>query len=634
MSALRLRLRLREPFLSPYRRRGDPFESLLARSTYLAHYCRGGETWTDTIRRVVEGNCSECAVDEREAEELFHLFWTMQALPPGRGLWVGGVEGIPAEARKNCWYTTLYDLDDWCWTADKLMLGGGVGVGLQRIDSLPVVARGRPELRVYCSPEHPNAKEVQADEGSWTPYLVPDTRTGWIESLRDALYGAFSGRSVALDVSRIRPRGTPLKTFGGIACGPGPLTSLLRSAWQIVRGAEGRRLTSVEALDVTNLIGLCVKSGNVRRSALIVLGDADDHAFRDAKKDLSKVLAYRSTSNNSIAVRSREALERLDWNALAEDCAEFGEPGVVNMPLAWETDPHTTGVNPCSEIFLTDRESCNLAEVFPARFARGTAPGLVFRLVVRYCLRQRLAPFSDPRSDKARRKYMRLGVGLGGCCDFDWDAELLGAWYRACREEADRYAAELGVNRPVTVTTVKPSGTISLLCGSSPGMHAPYAPYYVRRARLAKNDPMADALAEAGVPREPDAYDQTGRTWVYAFPTAAPPGARLTGDRETAREQFERQRTLQEHWADNSVSATVSFSREEHRELGALLREHGPHLKSTSCLPRAHGYPQAPYEAISREEYVRLRSAIDEAHPLARGSLEVEECAGGACPSR
>lgn len=159
------RFRFSVDFLSPYYRKGDPFQSLLARSTYLTKYCRDNESWTDTIRRVVESNLSLAAsMNESEAKSLFHLFWTGQALPPGRGLWTGGVEGIPADARYNCWYTTLYGIDDWCWTANQLMLGGGVGVGLSEVDALPVVQR-TPAARfaVRCSEIHPNFSEVNPD---------------------------------------------------------------------------------------------------------------------------------------------------------------------------------------------------------------------------------------------------------------------------------------------------------------------------------------------------------------------------------------------------------------------------------------------------------------------------------------
>jgi ribonucleoside-diphosphate reductase alpha chain len=387
-------------------------------------------------------------------------------------------------------------------------------------------------------------------------------------------------------------------------------------------------------LDITNYIGLCIKAGNVRRSALIVLGDAEDQPFRDAKKDWDKVTSHRHTSNNSLAFRSWEQIEKFDWKSLVEDNAIFGEPGILNLPLGWKTDPGAKGVNPCGEQLLHDREACNLAEVFPAKFEDSTDPDTVFRLITRYCLRQRLSPLTDPRSQEVGFNNMRVGVGLGGLCDFAWNKPQLRHWYGACRDEASRYAKELGVNAPITVTTVKPSGTISLLNGSSPGIHAPYAAYYLRRTRIAKNDPMAGAMMEAGVPYEEDIYDKSGHTWVFAFPTKSA-HTEVTVQSETIRQQFERQKDVQDSWADNAVSATLSFTDEEKDELAGCLKEYVPFLKSTSCLPKKHGYKQAPYEEIQQDKFQNLYAQIKHDHPLVRGGeIEVEECQGGICPVR
>jgi ribonucleotide reductase alpha subunit len=637
-----VQLRLREEFLEPYRQKGDPFNSLLARSTYLTKYCRGGvETWTDTIRRVVEGNANLApGVSENEAQLLFHMFWTGQSLPPGRGLWTGGVEGIPADARFNCWYTTLYSPEDWCWVANQLMLGGGVGVGLSDIDSMPTSAEAPARFAIWCRSDHKDIVEVTPEGPSFlngtTPvYRAADSREGWVTALRRVLTAAYEGKDLVVDVSDIRNRGSLIKTFGGIACGPGPLANLLRASWKIIRGAAGRRLNSIECLDITNHIGLCIKSGNVRRSALIVLGQAGDQDFRDAKKDFEAVISHRHTSNNSIVFRSSDQIENFDWKSLVEDNIHFGEPGILNLPLVWRTDPGAKGINPCGEQALHDRESCNLAEVFPAKFESNTDAGMMFRLVTRYCIRQRLTPLLDPQSHAVGLKNMRVGVGLGGLCDFNWTPETLATWFGMCRQEADAYADELGVSRPITVTTVKPSGTISLLNGSSPGIHAPHAPYYIRRTRIAKNDPMAMAMMEAGVPFDEDIYDTKGNTWVFEFPTKAA-HTNSSSKTETVREQFQRQATVQEWWADNAVSATLNFTPDtEREELANCLKEFVPRLKSTSCLPRTHGYKQPPYEEIDELTFHRMSSLIDNNHPLVHGGdIEVEECSSGSCPVR
>jgi ribonucleoside-triphosphate reductase len=628
---------LSSSFLAPYRAARDNFPNLLARSTYSGKYKRPEDSsWTDTIARVVLGSVAlDPNVTADEAEILFDTFWRGIALPPGRGLWTGGVPGIPVEARNNCYYTTLRSYDDWCWTADMLMCGGGVGVGLHAISNLPVVQRGSARLHILCSKSHSNVDEVMADPFIANPsdcewHLVEDSRLGWVEALRTAFSAAYEGRSVVFNLSSIRRRGAPIKTFGGVACGPAPLAMLLRQVWSTIRSAQGRKLSSVECLDITNHIGVCIKSGNVRRSALIVLGNANDREFRDAKKDWQAVLTHRHSSNNSIVFETENQIDAFNWEALVEDNATYGEPGILNLWKIRQTDPWAEGVNPCGEQPLHDREACNLSEIYPALI--GTKDlHKVLKAVTRYTLRQRLESMRDERADQVRRKNMRVGIGLGGICDFAWDeAELRGMYY-AIRVEANNYADELNVERPIAVTTVKPSGTISLLNGSSPGIHAPFAPFYVRRTRIGKDEAMAQALVEAGVPNEPCVYDSTGNTLVFSFPMRS--DAAVTVQNQSVADQVERQVSVQRSWADNAVSSTISFNEDEKGELAGLLRKHVKGLKSISCLPRQHGYQQPPYEAISEDEYTKLTAGIDDKHPLTDGGeLDTLECEGGVCP--
>ncbi len=628
-----------EPFLAPYRELRDPFHSLLARSTFLGKYSRAGESWTDTIARVVNGSVAlDSNVTQQEAEKLFDIFWTMKALPPGRGLWTGGVPNIPVEARNNCYHDTLRHYDDWCWVADMLMCGGGVGVSLHSINQLPVVEPSSARLFLLCSKSHANVEEVLPDsfvsnpsDAEWV--IVDDSRKGWIEALRSMLKAGFEGRSLVVNLSSIRRRGSPIKTFGGIACGPGPLANLLRQVWSILSRARGRKLNSVECLDITNHIGVCIKSGNVRRSALIVLGKSDDQAFRDAKKDWNAVMTHRHSSNNSIVFETESQIDAFNWDALIEDNAVYGEPGILNLWKARQTDPGAMGVNPCGEQILHDREACNLSEVFIARIPPKEVKD-VLRLVTRYTLRQRVESLVDPQADSVRKSNMRIGVGLGGVCDFDWDERDLQTWYRSVRVEADRYADELGVSKPIACTTVKPSGTISLLNGSSPGMHAPFASHYIRRTRIGKDEPMAQALVEAGVPHENCIYDSSGKTWVFSFPTEAPHEG-VAVQTETAKDQIERQLKLQRSWSDNAVSCTISFVEHEKKELASLLKAHVKDLKSISCLPKAHGYEQPPYQVITEDEYRAMHSRINHEHPLtAGGELDTLECQGDVCPVR
>ena len=630
-------------FLAPYRAKGDPFESLLARSTYLGKYRREEDaSWTDTIARVVLGSVAlDPNVSEQEAHFLFDTFWTGKALPPGRGLWTGGVPNIPIDARYNCHYGTLRSYDDWCWLANMLMCGGGVGIGLQHINELPLIQSGNGRLFILCSKSHANCGEVMPDDPSQingASIIVDDTREGWVEALRSTFHAAFNGHDLAVNVSPIRKRGMPIKTFGGVACGPGPLATLLRSVYGIIRGASSRHfLNSIDCLDITNHIGVCIKSGNVRRSALIVLGNAHDTAFREAKQDWQAVMSHRHSSNNSIAFETEEEIDAFDFAQLVEDNATYGEPGIVNLWKIRQTDPYAEGVNPCGEINLHDREACCLSEVYPALIGSSDygAVKRVLQAITRYTLRQRLQPMSDARADAIRKKNMRIGVGLGGICDFSWSRGGLAMLRMEVQEAGRDYASELGVYPPIAYTTVKPSGTISLLNGSSPGIHAPFAPYYIRRTRIGKDEAMAQALLDAGVPNEKCVYDKTGQTLVFEFPMRARQGG-ISVQTETAQMQIERQVAVQESWADNAVSATISFADHEKADLAFHLRNNIKKLKSTSCLPKSHGYAQAPYTSISKEEYVSRYDVINHNHALTvGGELSDEGCeADGTCPIR
>jgi hypothetical protein len=574
-----------------------------------------------------------------EAEKLFHTFWTMQALPAGRGLWTGGVPGIANEAAMNCWYATINGIDDWCWVANVLMLGGGVGVGLENIGQLPAVAEdedGCPKLIISCDYNHSNYRELSATYPNmrFTPdYVVRDSREGWVNALYYVLMNAWTAEEpdCAVDVSLVRSRGKPLNTFGGTACGPGPLVDMLRGVWRVVRGAAGRKLTTLEALDITCLIGQCVKSGNVRRSAIMCQGNADDEGIWNAKQSHDAIHSHRHTSNNSLIIQSKDQLSKFDWHRFVESNVEYGDPGLYKLWLARREDALIEGVNPCGEIPLRHRESCNLVEVFPAVFTSRPAHSHVFELATRYALRQRLLQFDDPITEKTRRETMRIGVGLGGVCDAQPSRNDLREWQSIVRETSRTYADTLEVSRPLTTTTVKPSGSISILNGSSPGMHAAESEFYYRRMRIASDNPLAESLIAANVPHEPDMLDN--RLLVFSFPIKAKQDA-ITVRNQTVVDQFNRQQVLQSYWADNSVSSTVRFDKDEMECVEQCLAHYMPTLKGVSLLCNSHSYEQAPYEAITEEEYTTTMASIDNDRKLGSGDLQLDDCESGACPLR
>lgn len=630
------KIRLSHQFLEQYYRAVDNFPNLLARATYLTKYKREEDTgWTDTIKRVVEGNCNidkNCTLEE--AEKLFHLMWTGQGLAPGRGLWVGGVQGIPVEARYNCYTMVLRGIEDWKWQCNMLMNGGGVGVSLLEIDKLPKVQENpNATLYIACSKSHSDYEEVKPNTDIPDNELViyvEDSREGWVEALGTVLDKAFKGISVVINVSGIRSRGSKIVKFGGISAGPSPLVYILRECWNVIRNSAGRKLNSVECLDCTNHIGVGVKSGNVRRSAILILGNHSDRLFRDAKKDYNSVLSHRHSSNNSIALKTLEDVVNFNWESLVEDNLTYGEPGVLNLYKARQTDPLTQCVNPCGEQIMHHREACCLAEVFPSKCDNVYE---ALTLITRYAIRQRLDPFTDSISEKTRKRNMRIGIGLGGIADFDWTPTILSSYYERVKEASYQYCDKLKVNRPITMTTLKPSGTISLLNGSSPGMHAPFDNYYIRRIRVASNDPMVEALSSTGLIWEKCVYDKTGNTLVFSFPINSE--SKITVQNQTVHDQIMRQMMVQNSYTDNAVSCTISFNKDEVDDLNRCLKEYGPMIKSISCLPKVHGYEQSPYESISKDIYGEMMKNIDNTNRLTTeqvGDIEIEGCDQGVCP--
>lgn len=635
---------LSKQFLAPYYAKKDNFPGLLSRIVFKGHYSRDGESWTDTIKRTVEGNVNECGgVSLQEAEKLFDVMWKGYALPPGRGLWTGGVPNMPVGARYNCWACELRSVDDLCWAMTQLMLGGGVGVSLAPIDKINAVRMTPCNLTITCDPNHADYSKVMK-YGSGLNELggarsecrviqVKDSREGWVECFREVVMSAFLGSSIIVDVSKVRPFGATLKTFGGIASGPVSLCQLLVNVWNIVRGARGRQLRSVEWTDVIDWIGVCVQSGNVRRSAIIVLGDPNDSYFRKAKQDRAAVESHRWASNNSIMFTDENQFDDFDWLSLVEDNRDFGDPGFLNLWRGRQNDPGVVAVNPCGEQLLHHREACNLAEVFPGNWRDIVVGTEVIRLMIRYCLRQRLAPLPDKTSDETRRMNMRVGLGMGGLCDFEWNEQLLRSYYRAAREEADSYADELGVAHPITVTTVKPSGSISLLTGSNPGIHSPKGEYIIRRIRFNVGDPMIEVLKSAGVHCEPDVYSPNGRV-VFAFPIRCRIASHAkVSSLETVEDQINRQLAVQRSWVDNATSITVEYGDGEEEQLANMLKKHVREMKSCSFLRKENMYQQAPLEVIDSDTYLQMASKIDENRALDEHhtELELETCEGGAC---
>lgn len=692
-------LKFSEEFLNNYKDQTPPWGPL-GYVTYKRTYARWipskgrTEEWWETCQRVLEGNFNMVKdprpVDEaqKEMELAYDLMWNMVWLPPGRGLWISGTESARKNGTSlnNCWVIDIkpgkYYSDagaplkaslPFVFAMDVLMLGGGVGTSVTRegVDGFDTVSNN-VNLHIVCDPKHQNISELEASaippRNQDHVYIrVKDARRGWTDALRVLIDAFFKNTpyeyNVVFDMSDVRPAGRRIKGFGGTSAGPGPLVRLLRSVHKILKGAAGRKLTPLECADIVGHIGKCVVAGNVRRSAILHLFSADDKEALESKLDMDMLKDVRWTANISASITD----DFEDFEALGKAIATNGEPGVINLDRGRHygrfidgrqegIDANVTSTNPCSEIFLDSQEPCCLVEIFPAKVAAfGASYEEVAKIAYRYAKRVTCATHEWEPVTEVVSKNRRIGVSLSGW--EDWKnlldnleggdsttkrQALLDRMYKTIREEDAEFSELLGINESIKVTTVKPSGTISLLNGSSAGRHAHYSKFYIRRIRLSYNDPMVDLLREAGFKVEEDVYSPN--TVVAEFPVKAPTADFdnfKSAEDYTLEEQCKDQMELQTWWADNSVSSTLTFKEHEAEIIPDMLRKYK--FKSTSLLPYSgHGYEQAPYEPIDEETYDKMVSEVifwpnDDTFRQYKERRDMEildqdDCEGGACP--
>jgi len=636
---------LPDDFLAEYRKRPVAWGfGALSRVTYLRTYSRDGEAWWQTCRRVIEGmftiqrvyraehrlpwDAAKADATAREAyERLFAFRWT----PPGRGLWIMGTRFMyerGGAALNNCGFVSTRDLEadfaaPFLWMFRMSMLGVGVGFD----------TRGKNRLRIQSA--------ARGDD----THTIDDSREGWGRAL-ERLLSAYAGTGALprqWDYGSIRPRGTRLKSFGGYASGPEPLREMLDSLTALLDGYANRTVDATLIVDAMNLIGRCVVAGGIRRSAQIALGEAGDNGFLDLKQDRDKVTAYRWVSNHSIF-----AEPGMDYAPAAERTAINGEPGYFWLDNARrygrfkdprnDADAAAEGCNPCVEQTLWNRELCCLAETYPAHHDSLEDYLATLRIAYEYAKTVTLVATQDPAANAVMEGNRRLGCSMTGVVQainrfgyrtfFQWCDKA----YEAVRRWDRAFSDELHVPRSIKLTSVKPSGTVSLLAGATPGVHWPHAPYYLRRIRVADGHALAELCRNAGYPVEPDAY--SGGTVVVSFPVHAANTQRRRAD-VSLREQIDLAARMQHYWSDNQVSCTATFDPETERgEVARILTAYEDRLKAVAFLPAdRHGYEQPPYEAISRQRYEKLRSGLK---PL-RGDVPHEEqlearfCEGEEC---
>jgi ribonucleotide reductase alpha subunit len=613
------------------------------------------EEWHETIRRCINGAQKIGAnYTQEEAEQLFDLIFNLKCNFAGRMLWQLGsptVDRFGANSLLNCWNVSMNSIKSFLFLFENLMLGGGVGFSIRRED-IHELPRVKKEVNIL----HKNTKDAD--------FIVPDSREGWIRLL-DRVLEAFyvNGKSFTYSTILIRGAGERISGFGGVASGPQILIDGIEKIVNIFKTREGKKLRSVDVLDICNIIGGIVVSGNVRRSAQIAIGDPDDYLFLRAKNwSLGNVPNWRAMSNNTIYADSFDHISNEIWTNgyILDPETGFakGEPyGFFNLPLSqkfgrlkdgemkdcalYPTDEdNVVGTNPCGEISLASYECCNLSELYLNNISSKEELILCAKLLYKTQKAIAALPFLHEETNKIVHKNMRLGLGVTGICQSLDKIDWLDACYKELRKFDKEWSKERGWNRSIKLTTIKPSGTLSLLGGSTPGIHPAYSKYYIRRVRMSSNDKLVQYCRDLGYHIE---YvlnfdgSENHDTVVVEFPCETPDGA-LFADEMGVIKQLEMVKKLQEVWSDNAVSVTAYYSEEELSILKQWLQDnYANSIKSVSFLLRQkHGFKQAPYEEITKEVYEHKKSKVK---PLVKikqnignDALEGLECEGGACP--
>lgn len=603
------------------------------------------EEFEDTVNRIVTAANIQLGVGftDEESSRLRDHILSLRGTVAGRFLWQLGtstVGKLGLASLQNCAVVVVDEpVRPFTWAMDMLMLGCGVGFNIQReyVYKIPKVRKD------YVPPIRKS--------GSDADFIVPDSREGWVRILQESLGSAFRGHSTyepgfSYSTDCVRGAGAAIKGFGGTASGPEILHEGLENIAAVIAKRAGKQLRPIDCLDIMNIIGSIVVAGNVRRSAQIAIGDSDDFQYLRAKRwDLGNIPNWRANSNNSVVVNDFAELPDEIWKGYNGT----GEPyGFINLKLSrkqgrsGETeypDPEVVGYNPCAEQSLANYETCCLAELYLPNCRSSGELFDVASLLYRVNKHSLALPCHNKETQEIVNRNMRMGIGVTGYLQATEEQRgWLSECYTKLRAFDKEYSKEKGFPISIKLTTVKPSGTLSLLPGVTPGCHPAYARYLIRRIRLASNSPMVEVIKEHGyhveyVRKFDGTKDHT--TMVAEFPFAYPEGTALANEM-SAIDQLEVVKRLQKEWSDNAVSCTVYYRKEELPQIKEYLAtNYDQNFKSLSFLLHSdHGFDQAPFEEITEEQYNKL---VKKTKLITGVNSNVEfqsddECASGVCP--
>ena len=608
------------------------------------------ETWDETIARYfgffkehLKEMC-DYDLDTKTKNELEEAILDTRVMPSMRCLMTAG-PALKKEniAGYNCSYVAIDRVASFDEILYVLMNGTGVGFSVERqyTAKLPVVAE-----EFYMSD---------------TVIQVADSKLGWAKAFKELIGMLYIGQIPKGDMSKVRPAGAPLKTFGGRASGPDPLESLFNFCVTTFKGAAGRKLTSLECHDIVCKIAEIVVVGGVRRSALISLSNLSDDRMRHAKSgQWWEQNGQRALANNSACYSEKPDIGIFmdEWKSLYD--SKSGERGIFNRESANKMaakngrrtiDGHEFGTNPCSEIILRDREFCNLSEaVIRVGDTKDSLKKKVELATILGTFQSTLTNFKYVSNmwKKNCSEERLLGVSLTGIMDSpltngkeDGLEELLEELREVAVETNKKWAKKLGISRATAITCVKPSGTVSQLTDAASGIHARHNPYYIRTVRGDKKDPLTKMMVDAGFPVEDDVMNPT-HTSVFSFPMKVDENSVFRTDM-SAIEQLELWLTYQKHWCEHKPSVTISVKEHEWLEVGAWVYENFDYMSGVSFLPfNDHTYKQAPYQDCNELEYHDLKEKMPkivdwnllgeyEKSDMTIGSQELACSAAGGC---
>jgi len=620
------------------------YQSFIHKSRYAKYFDgKGRESWSDTVGRYMDNVVRKAlgGVDNTYIKDIEQAIIGQEIMPSMRAMMTAG----PALDRDNtagynCSYLPVDDPKSFDEAMYILLCGTGVGFSVERqfVSKLPEV----PELFE-----------------SESIVVVKDSKEGWAKGFRQVLALLWAGEIPKWDVSRVRPAGARLKTFGGRASGPAPLVELFNFAVSTFKAAQGRKLSSMECHDLMCFIGQIVVVGGVRRSAMISLSNLSDDRMRHAKSgQWWENAGHRALANNSVAYTEKPDMETFmrEWLSLVE--SKSGERGIFNREASKKQaakfgrrDPnHDFGTNPCSEIILRQNQFCNLTECvvratdtiedLERKVKLATILGTIQSTLIKF-------PYLRKVWQNNTAEERLLGVSMTGIMDnplmtnankgLEKTLEHLRSIAVATNAE---WAELLGIPASASISCVKPSGTVSQLVDSASGIHARHSPYYIRTVRGDNKDPLTQFMIDQGIPNEPCVM-KPDSTVVFSFPVKSPEQA-VTRNDMTAIEQLELWLTYQRHWCEHKPSVTISVRDAEWMAVGAFVYEHFDEMSGVSFLPHSdHTYQQAPYQDCTKEEYKEMLAKMPDSIDWSNlseyesedntVSMQTMACSGDSC---